>query len=166
MNHSIKLEELFYAADIDISDGKFTEAMEKLETILVEDPNFGKAYNHLGWLYETKFKKIEKAKQFYQKAVEKSPEYTSAYYNYAICLSTLAQYDELQIILAKAMAVPGIDKAKINNEYGIMHEQMGDFENAIKYYKDCIKFSLNNDEVNRVKDSIIRCQSKMEILNL
>ncbi len=164
MNSNIKLEELFYAADKEISNGNFTSAVEKLENILVEDPKFGKAYNHLGWLYETKFKDLDKAKEFYTKAVEFSPNYTSAYYNFAILLSTLGHYDELQMILAQALTVPGIDKGRINNEYGIMHEQMGDFENAIKYYRECIKFSLNNDEVDRVKNAIERCKSKIDIL--
>ncbi len=48
MSHSILHEELFHSADLDIKDGLYDAAVQKLEQIIQEDPSFGKAYNHLG----------------------------------------------------------------------------------------------------------------------
>ena len=50
------LEEKFLKADRLISENKISEAAHLLEEILHEAPDLGKAHNHLGWLYETKFK--------------------------------------------------------------------------------------------------------------
>ena len=45
---------------LDIKNGNYDEASNKLEKIIDTDPDFGKAYNHLGYLYEVKFKEYEK----------------------------------------------------------------------------------------------------------
>jgi tetratricopeptide (TPR) repeat protein len=163
MDNTIKLEDLFYQADLDIKDGYFTEAVKKLEEILHQDPDFGKAYNHLGWLHETQFRNLEKAEDFYKLAVAKSPTYPAAYYNYAILLSTLERFDDLDNLLKKALEVKGIEKAKIYNEYGIMFEQIGEYEKAIRFYTDAAKSTLNKDMLNTAKDSIERCKVKTSL---
>ena len=68
-NSSFQLDEMFFEADALIAQGKITEAISTLEAILVEDASFGKAYNHLGWIYETKFKDYAKAEEFYKKCL-------------------------------------------------------------------------------------------------
>lgn len=163
MSQSLKHEELFYEADLDIKDGRFETAVHKLESIISENPRFGKAYNHLGWLYETKFKNYNLAERYYKLALENAPNYVAGYTNYAILLSTLNKFDELKVHLDKAREVPGIDKATIFNEYGIMYEQQGQFKVAIDYYRDCAKRTLNKDTMNRALDSIERCKTKMKL---
>jgi tetratricopeptide (TPR) repeat protein len=163
MDHLTQLEELLYQANLDIKDGFFEEATNKLERIINIDPNFGKAYNHLGYLYEVKFKEYEKGETLYKLCLEKSPNYPAVYYNYAILLSTLEKYDELKELLDKAIAVPGITKATLYNEYGIMYEQQGLFEKAITYYKKCGLSTLDKNVLTRVQDSIERCKLKQEL---
>ena len=75
MDHLTKLEELLDQANLDIKEGRYDEATNKLEKILDIDPNFGKAYNHLGYLYEVKFKEYEKGETLYKLCLEKSPMY-------------------------------------------------------------------------------------------
>lgn len=163
MDHLTKLEELLNQANLDIKDGFYERASNKLEQIIDLDPNFGKAYNHLGYLYEVKFKDYEKGETLYKLALEKSPLYPSVYYNYAVCLSTLGKFDELKTLLDTALGIPGITKATIYNEYGIMHEQLGDLNEAINYYQKAGKLTLSSDVLNRVKNSIDRCKSKLEL---
>ena len=47
----MEAEELFAQADRLLNDGVISEAVEKLGQILKRNPRFGKAYNHLGWVY-------------------------------------------------------------------------------------------------------------------
>ena len=63
MDHLTKLEEMLDQANLEIKNGKYESASNILEKIIDIDPNFGKAYNHLGYLYEVKFKEYEKAKR-------------------------------------------------------------------------------------------------------
>lgn len=163
MSHSILHEELFHSADLDIKDGLYDAAVQKLEQIIQEDPSFGKAYNHLGWLHETKFKNFDDAERFYQLSIKYAPHYSPGYTNYAVLLSTLKKFDELQSLLENAMNVPGIDKATLHNEYGIMYELMGEFQKAIDAYKECAKTTLNNNTIKTAKESIERCKTKMDL---
>ena len=163
MDHLTKLEELLDQANTDIKNGNYDEASNKLEKIIDMDPDFGKAYNHLGYLYEVKFKDYEKGETLYKLALEKSPMYTSVYYNYAVCLSTLGKYKELKDLLDTAMNIPGIIKATIYNEYGIMYEQTDELDKAIEHYQLSGRSTLSNDVLTRAKNSIDRCKLKKDL---
>lgn len=163
MDHLTKLEELLDKANADIKKGLYDDATNKLEKIIDMDPNFGKAYNHLGYLYEVKFKEYEKGETLYKLCLEKSPMYPAVYYNYAVLLSTLGKYTELKELLDTALTIPGVTKATIYNEYAIMLEQEGKLEEAIEYYRKCGMNTLNQDVLDRAKSSIARCKSKKEL---
>ncbi|MFD0862314.1 tetratricopeptide repeat protein [Sungkyunkwania multivorans] len=164
MDHLTKLEELLNQANMDIRDGYYDKASDNLEKIIDMDPNFGKAYNHMGYLYEAKFKDYEKGETLYKLCLEKSPLYPSVYYNYAVLLSTLGKYEELEELLEKALDIPGIIKSTIFNEYGIMREQQGKLDDAIDYYKKCGLNTLDKNVLSRAKESIERCKLKKELM--
>ena len=163
MDHLTKLEELLDQANTDIKNGLYDEATNKLEKIISIDPNFGKAYNHMGYLYEVKFKDYEKGETLYKLCLEKTPMYPSVYYSYAILLSTLGKYDELKELLDQAMNIPGITKSTIYNEYAIMYEQQGKLDEAIEHYRKAGLNTLDKGVLDRAKTSIERCKSKKEL---
>ncbi|MEI7802649.1 MAG: tetratricopeptide repeat protein [Bacteroidota bacterium] len=163
-NSSFQLDEMFFEADALIAQGKITEAISTLEAILVEDASFGKAYNHLGWIYETKFKDYAKAEEFYKKCYAYRPDYPAIYLNLSILLSTLGKYDELENFIKKGLEVAGTDKAALTNELGIMYELKGDYNKAIEQFKQAVRFSLNDTNVDTYSKSIQRCKKKMEVL--
>lgn len=159
-----ELEEKFYEADKMINDGRIADAAHLLEAILAEAPDFGKAHNHLGWLYETKFKNYTKAEEHYKFALKFSPEYPAAYYNYAYLLSTLRRYEELETILDNAIKVPGISYATLYNEYGLLNEAQGKYDEAIHYFKLYIQNLFDIKSIDTAADSIKRCERKMQLL--
>lgn len=158
--NSDELEKLFFRADNEIKDGLIGEAYDTLLYIIEQDTEFGKAYNHLGWIYETKYKDYAKAEECYKLALKYSPDYTPIYLNYAILLSTLEKFDLLAMHLEKSLDVPGINKAKMWNEYGIMYELKEEYHKAIEAYKKSIKYSLINEDIERYDQSISRCKKK------
>ncbi|MEZ4874538.1 MAG: hypothetical protein R2793_03580 [Flavobacteriaceae bacterium] len=163
MDHLTKLEELLDQANTDIKNGLYDEATNKLEKIISIDPNFGKAYNHMGYLYEVKFKDYEKGETLYKLCLEKSPVYPAVYYNYSILLSTLGKWEDLKELLDQAMNIPGITKSTIYNEYAIMYEQMGDLDKAIENYRQAGLNTLDKGVLDRAKTSIERCKAKKEL---
>jgi len=163
MDHLTKLEEMLDQANLDIKDGMYEKASNTLEKIIDLDPNFGKAYNHLGYLYEVKFKEYEKGETLYKLCIEKSPMYPAVYYNYSILLSTLGKWSELEALLDKAINVPGITKSTILNEYAIMLEQQGKLDEAIAKYREAGLSTLDKGVLDRAKTSIERCKSKKEL---
>lgn len=162
---NFEIEERFLKADQMITEGKLSEAARILDAILMEAPDFGKAHNHLGWLYETKFKNYQLAEDHYKLALKFSPEYTAAYYNYSYLLSALRKFDELEALLEKAVAVSGISYATLYNEYGLMREMQGNFEDAIHYFKLHIKNSFDTKSIETASESIKRCVRKKELLS-
>lgn len=166
MEQNLELDKLFFQADEDIKNGKIIDAFDTLSYIIEQDTEYGKAYNHLGWIYETKYKDYPKAEECYRLAIKYSPEYNAVYLNYAIVLSTLKKFPELEDLLSKALEVPGINESKIWNEYGIMYELQGEYENAITAYKKAIQISLINEDITRYQHSIKRCRDKQADMNL
>jgi tetratricopeptide (TPR) repeat protein len=164
MDHLTKLEEMLDKANLEIKSGEYEKASNILEKIIEIDANFGKAYNHLGYLYEVKFKEYEKGETLYKLCLEKSPLYPAVYYNYAVLLSTLGKYDELKELLDQAITIPGVTLATMYNEYAIMYEQQGKLDDAIEYYKKCGMNTLDKNVLNRAKESIDRCKLKKELL--
>src|SRR5438045_3865424 len=140
----LRLDEWFYEADQNIKDQRYADAMQTLEAILAESPGYGKAYNHLGWLYETKYRDLKKAEEYYRKCLDIEPEYAPVYMNLAVVLSGMEKWKELDELLSKALDTPGVDRAAVYNEYGIMHEMQADYEKAITNYKNAIRYTLKD----------------------
>jgi tetratricopeptide (TPR) repeat protein len=160
-----KADEMFFDADNRIREGKIVEARDILINLINQFPEYGRAYNHLGWIYETKYKDYKKAEEYYKKALELSPDYPAVYLNYAEVLSTLEKFDELEELLNKALNVPGVAKDRIYNEFGIMYELKGDFSKAIDFYKKAIAASLSEEDIGVFSESIERCKTKKDILH-
>jgi len=158
------LEEKFLKADSLIGENRLSEAARLLENILLDAPDFGKAHNHMGWLFETKFKNLHRAEEHYKLALKFNPEYTAAYYNYAYLLSSLRKFDELEKLLKNCINVPGISYATIYNEYGLMREMQGEIDDAIHYFKLHIKNSFDFKSIETASESIKRCERKKQLL--
>ena len=78
-------------------------------------------------------------------------------------LSTLGKWDELKTLLDDAINIPGIIKATIYNEYAIMHEQQGELDKAIDYFRKAGMDTLDKSVLDRAKISIERCKSKKDL---
>ncbi len=161
----LECEELFAQADKLLNDGVLMEAVDKLSTILKRNPRFGKAYNHLGWVYETKYKNYARAEEYYLAAMQFAPHYNASYLNYCYFLSNQNRYDELKNHLDKMSAISGIAKDTIANEYGILFELQGNLQQAIDYYQKAAIVTLDNGKLDKYKEAIDRCRKKLEILN-
>lgn len=158
------LEEKFLKADRLIAENKLGDAARLLDEILEEAPDFGKAHNHLGWLFETKFKNLKRAEDHYKLALKFSPDYTATYYNYAYLLSSLRKFDELERLLERSISVAGISYATIYNEYGLMREIQGNLEDAIHYFRLHIQNSFDLKNIESAADAIKRCERKKMLL--
>ncbi|MCX7743405.1 MAG: tetratricopeptide repeat protein [Flavobacteriales bacterium] len=159
-----QLEDQLLYADQLIKENKNAEAIDVLEAIIAEAPDFGKAYNHLGFIFETKYQDYTKAEEYYKLALKFAPNYTPVYYNYAIVLSTLKKWQELEALLRQAETIPTINRATIANEYAIMYEMRGMYDKAILKYKEYINYVFDNKQIDNALDSIERCERKKEML--
>jgi len=163
-NSNSQVESLFFQADQKIKEGLYAEAKDVLRQAISLDPKFGRAYNHLGWLYETKYQDYKKAEEYYRKSIELSPDYPAIYINFAILLSTLEKDSELEKHLTRSLSVPGVNKSAIYREFGFMYERQGKFDKAIESFKNGLLYSITDDESQKFKSAIERCQQKEEVI--
>lgn len=164
-----KLEELeskFRYADQLIADNELEEAKALLFSIIEEEPRFGKAYNHIGWLYETKEKRFREAEELYKKAMEFTPDYPAPYINYLYLLNTELRGKEAEEHILKAKNVVGINKISLWTEWAYMLEYTGRFEEAIEKYKEIVPMQNNIEKLDQLKSDIERVRKKSEMLKL
>lgn len=161
----LECEELFAQADRLLNDGVIMDAVDKLSQILKRNPRFGKAYNHLGWVYETKYKNYARAEEYYKAAIQYAPHYNAAYLNYSYFLSNLGRFDDLKTHLDRVSQIPGIAKDTIANEYAIMYEMQGNLRQAMDHYQKAALVTLDSGKLDKYKEGIERCKKKLDILN-
>ncbi len=157
----------FIKADKLLNDqATFDKALDLLNDILEENPDFGRAHNHIGWIYKNKLSDFKMAEEHYKLAIQLAPDYIHGYRNYAILLSDQGRYNELKDILNKSMELPGINRGSVHNEYGIMYEMLEEYDKAIDAYEMAIKYYTNNQDIDVAVKNIERCERKKEMFNL
>ena len=160
------LDSEFDRADHLISQELIEEGKAVLQSILEENPRYGKAHNHLGWIYKSKENDNRTAEKHYQQALELVPCYGAIYMNYSYLLSEEKRYDELEKLLTKAESVEEVNKTNLNREWAYYFEDTKQYERAIDKYKEYALSLYDNALIEKAKEGIIRCRQKMEIMNL
>lgn len=159
-----RAEKFFMEADELIKEKKIAEAMDVLHDCVEAYPEYGKAYNHLGWIHDVKLGNVQQAEEYYQLALKYAPNYRAVYYNFAVLLSVSKRFRELEELLQKATNVDGINLGTIYNEYAIMFESQQYYEQAIEYYQKYIAELFNDNSINNAMASIERCRRKLNIM--
>jgi tetratricopeptide (TPR) repeat protein len=149
-----------------IQEQRSQDAVELLFKILQHNPRFGKAYNHLGWIYEIDYRDYTRAEEYYKKAMQYEPEYSAAYTHYARLLSSCKRFDELKAHLDKALTIPAVSDEEIYLEYALMYEMQRNPEVAIDYYIKAAMTTLRTDRIPFCQESITRCKTKLELKKL
>lgn len=156
-----RAENLFFEADELISTNKIVEAKELLLEILSEFPDYGRAHNHLGWIYQVKFSDYEMAKKHFKLAMKYAPNYHAGYINYAYLLIDMNNYDEMIIFGSEALNQQFVDKSTIYDKMAQAYELKGDILRSYSHYKLAVKHTLNNKTLEQIYASMNRVKDKM-----
>ncbi|CAL2076458.1 tetratricopeptide repeat protein [Tenacibaculum sp. 190524A05c] len=159
-----RAEDLFFEADQMIEENQIVEAKERLYDLLEEFPDYGRAHNHLGWLYNLKFNNYPKAKKHLELAIKFAPDYHAAYSNYSYLLIDMNLNDEMITFGNKVITNSVVDKSTIYNKMGQAFELKKDLMNAHKYYKLAIGETLNNKTLDSIYASVTRVKRKMSLM--
>lgn len=165
MYKTSEIEDLFLEAEKALDEGNHREGKRILTEILSEEPSYGKAHNHLGWLYKSKYQDFRAAERHYKLAIQFEPEYASSYLNYAYMLRDLNRLSEMESLLHKALTIPSINKCGVYDEFGSLYELRGEYNKAIKNYRLAIRFCLNDNILEELRKNIKRCRKKKSIFN-
>lgn len=164
MREDNRADDLFIEADKLISEESIVEGKEVLLDILSDFPDYGRAHNHLGWIYHYKITDYEKSEYHYKLALKYSKNYHAPYNNYSYLLIDMNKYDEMIEFANKALKVKGIDKATIYNLMGRAYELKNKLQEAYYMYKQAKVYSIAANFLQEVNASLQRVQSKMGLL--
>ncbi|GGF18300.1 hypothetical protein [Flavobacterium limi] len=157
-------ENQFIKADSLISDGNIAEGKELLEEILSQYPDFGKAHNHLGWIYYNKLSNYDKGIYHYKLAMKFEPKYPAAYLNYTYLLIDIGRYEEAKEHISFTMkTLENFDSSSFNSELGRMAEYENQYLAAYNYYKLAKTNALNPNFIDNMNVNMKRVKDKMSI---
>lgn len=157
-----EVENLFLEVGKAIDERDLSTAKYLLEELLSIDPGYGRAHNHLGWIYETKIKDFEKAQRHYQLAIKFCKKtYPVVYVNYGYLLIEFGHLDEAEKIINEGIRINGADLATLYYQKGKIAEHKRDFVKAYKIYLEAQKLNFNKDFHGLLANEIGRVQMKM-----
>ena len=131
-----EVENLFLEVTKAIDEHNLSSAKEILDEILMIDPGYGRAHNHLGWIYETKIKDFEKAKMHYELAIKFCKgSYPIVYINFGYLLIEYGSYSEAEKIIEEGLKINGIDRSTLIYQKGKIAEHNLDFISAYRFYR-------------------------------
>ncbi len=152
-NYILKAENAF-------ENKEYLEGMHFLEDALGIEPTYARAHNHMGWLYLYPLEDWSKAEKHLKLALKYDANFGGTYFHMAHILFENARFEELVELLQKALTVGTVAKSFVYNEFGRMYEVSAKFKTAITYYKQAIKWCLDERELNTIKDNIRRVRRK------
>lgn len=158
-------DEMLLLSDIYIWQWNNDQAVKLLNDILIENPNYVRAYNHLWRIYDSKLSNYEKAKKYYQTWLSIDPYYASLHINYCYLLLDYNEYDDLEKALNNAFQTPWITTATLYYIYACMYEKQYQYNQAIIKFEKAILESLNNDKIRDYEECISRCNKKQSIVS-
>jgi len=162
---AINIEEIYLEAEADIKNSAYVEAYKKYETILYEEPNYAPAHNSMGWLLKNQFDDLEKAENHFMAAMKSSPLYPHPYFHYAVLLTDMERYKELEKHLERCLKISTIEKSWVHARRGILNELQLRFDEAIKHYETAMLATLSDEKIKDYKADIERCRLKVELNN-
>lgn len=154
------VEELFLKVDDLFSKGEFFEGKKILEELLEQEPGYGRAHNHLGWLYYAKFDEFEKAENHFKLAIKFAALYPAGYMNLTYLLNYLNRHEELVRHIDKSLKIEGTVKSTLYTELGKSYEINGKYKEATESYRSAIRFSLNKEEMASLNENLDRVKTK------
>ena len=159
----MNIEELFLEAEADIKKNAHVDALRKFETILYDGPDHAPTHNSLGWLYKTQFDDYKKAETHFRTAMKSDSCYPHPYFHYAMLLTEMERFDELNKHLERCLTIPTIEKSWVHYRYGLAEELNMHFDAAVNCFERAILISLNDDKIKEYRNDIERYTRKMEL---
>ncbi len=126
--------------------GQNKAAIKKLQSVLEMVPNNYLAYGRIAGLH-FKERDVNKAIEYYSKAIESYPIYTEAYLNLGIFHHGLKQYDKAVYYYKETIRL-GLYLAETYNKLAVVLHEQGESKAAIEAFNEGITRVPNNFKLN------------------
>lgn len=156
-------EEKYLEALDELEHGEPQKALHLMNEIIQIDPEYARAYYHLGNIYQDRFKNFQTAGFYYKKCIGLEPEFPDAYLPYLRLLTTLEMPNLAEQIFHKALLVKGVCKCCIYEQMGNYAEQDKRWEEANEFYKQALLNSTGIEDKSALHDNLQRLRDKKQL---
>ena len=154
------VEEKYLQAIDELNYGELPKALHLFHEILIEEPEYARAYYQLGSFYYYQFKNYQAAGYYYKKCIALEAEFPDVYEHYLKLCIVLKMNKIIQHIAENALTVPGVCKANIYESLGLYAEEQQNFVQAKEQYKLAVLFADGQSENNLFHDHLKRIIDK------
>lgn len=151
--------EFLYAQSL-LDKEQYAEAKEALLAILEEEPDYGRAHNHLGWFYFYQMTDYKRAEYHLRLALKFAPDYSPAYIHYGHLLIDLNEWEKLKQHAEAALNVLGFDKSMAYRFMALSAEMTGDIRSAMGYLRRARLETSSDNIMVQLKSDLKRLRQK------
>jgi tetratricopeptide (TPR) repeat protein len=155
------VEEKYLQAVEELQWGELPKALQYFNEIIAFDPDYARAYFHLGTIYHYNFKNYQTAGYYYKKCVELESEFPDVYEYYLKLAMTLKMHKLVKQIAEKALSIAGVCEARIYESLGLHAEHLQNFAEANSYFKKAELLNANQEEQTLFQEHQKRIKNKI-----
>jgi tetratricopeptide (TPR) repeat protein len=160
MDIYLTIEEKYLQAVDELSYGESPKALQLLNEIIADDPLYARAHYQLGKIYYYEIRDYHTAGYHFKTCAELEPEFPDVYYHYLYLLVFLNMEKQVNMVIAKAVSVAGINTAYIYNLEGLHAEKKKEWKTAVESYRKALLDVTSKYEKDNIEESIERVKAK------
>jgi len=142
---------------IAMREGNTDEALFYFNKVLQYKKDYGKAYNNIGLLMMKDGKK-GLAEEYFRKSIDLGKDGMEPSLNLAALLRTEKRYEEANRLLAGLIG-PNVKNKSLYLSYALIKDEMGQYDEAIRYYKLYLREGGGTGERNEVVERVKTLES-------
>jgi Tfp pilus assembly protein PilF len=154
------IERLIEIAIDAIYDGDCHRARALIESAFFDEPAYPKLHSTLAWMYHYHQINMDLAQRYYLLAIHFDADYEYAWNGLIDILLTQKRYVFLKSKLLQARNNSQLDQEFILKTLGKVTEKQGQFSEALKYYKEALMESTDNEDSAELKKNVRRIRMK------
>jgi len=151
--------QLGHARELGLQE-EYEQAVEMIKNIIAQDPDIVDAYFSLGNLY-TKWGKNEEALESYFQVLDKKPDDTFTVINIANAYIRLNELEKAKEFVLNKLEILSPD-SQVYFVQGNIFNFLKDYENAVFYYKKCLKLNPQSVSACNALGGIYVIQEKLD----
>jgi len=151
----------YYFEALDNYPYNLPDCMEALNYALSYNPEDADALCLMGRIYSETLKDYEKAKDYFEEAMQSDVSNVNTPKYYIICLLDNEDLSEAEKLIDYSLKIKGIDKADILYLKSVLYEKQRRFDEALQILKEAKDFAFNQNMMDFLKDREKFVKSKM-----
>lgn len=151
----------YYFEALDHYPYNLPDCMEALNYALSYDPEDADALCLMGRIYSEMLSDYEKAKCYFEEAMQYDVTNVNTPQYYIICLLNNEDLQEAEKLIEYSLKIKGIDKATLWMYRSMLSEKRGSLVNALKFLKQAEKYCFTECSLSNIKSRKKFIKSKM-----